>query len=109
MGKTRNLSVDKKIELARQGRGQDLDILVNDKECTVRYEVARQGRNKDLDILINDKDALVLYGVLIHKRLVDIERLKARIKNGEFNDIRSKMEEIVFNVIKNIIKEYENM
>lgn len=95
--------------VAEQGKYQDLDILVNDKEWAVRLEVAKQGRDKDLDILVNDKDVFVLNVLMKHRRSEDIERIKARIKNGDFNDIQFEIEKMILNGIKNIIKEYENM
>ncbi|WP_288186769.1 hypothetical protein [uncultured Sneathia sp.] len=108
MKKLENLTINEKMQLARQGRDQDLNKLVNDKVWDVRYVVARQGRDQDLDILVNDKDIFVLYTVLTHKRLKDIEILKSRIKNGDFNDLQFETEKKTLDEIKNIIKKFEN-
>ncbi|WP_288186830.1 HEAT repeat domain-containing protein [uncultured Sneathia sp.] len=90
--------------VAKQGRDQDLDILVNDEDRYVRYKVARHGRDKDLDILVNDKDCDVLSALMEHKRPKDIERLKERIQNGEFNDLKFVYEKRFLKEMKNIIK-----
>ena len=38
----------------------------------------------------------------------DIEKLKTRIENGEFNNIPSEDEEMILDEIKNTIKEFKN-
>lgn len=43
-------------KLAKYGRNEDLNRLVNDPDWNVRQEVARRGRDKDLDKLVNDPD-----------------------------------------------------
>lgn len=53
------LSIYEKMKLAEQGRPEDLDVLIHDKDWRVRREVARYGRNKDLDILVHDEDSFV--------------------------------------------------
>lgn len=108
MEKLENLRTDEKMQLARQGRDQDLDVLVNDKSWFVRSAVAAQGRNQDLDILVNDKEIFVLYTVLRHKRLEDIKRSKERIQNGEFNHIQSEIDKNLLKEMKNIIKNNKN-
>lgn len=48
-----------KINLAMQGKPEDLDWLVKDKDFSIRLAVARHGRAKDLEILQNDQSHLV--------------------------------------------------
>lgn len=43
-------------KLAKYGRNEDLDRLVNDPDWNVWQEVARRGRDKDLDILVKNAD-----------------------------------------------------
>lgn len=50
---------ESKINLARQGKPEDLDWLVRDKDFSIRLAVARHGRAKDLEILRNDQSHLV--------------------------------------------------
>ena len=100
--------VDVRSAVAAQGRNQDLDILVNDEKYYVRGVVAELGRDQDLDVLVNDKDISVLYALMIHRRAKDIEKLKTRIENGEFNNIPSEDEEMILDEIKNTIKEFKN-
>ncbi|WP_311695706.1 hypothetical protein [Sneathia sanguinegens] len=109
MKQIQNLTINEKIKLVQQGRDQDLNILVNDKSEYVREAVATQGRDQDLDILVNDKDIFVLGTLILYRRAKDIEILKARIKNGEFNNIQSELEKRIFNDIKNKIQGYENI
>lgn len=109
MKQIQNLTINEKIKLVQQGRNQDLDILVNDENGDVRYLVAEHGRDKDLDILVNDKDIFILGTLILYRRAKDIEILKARIKNGEFNNIQSELEKRIFNDIKNKIQGYENI
>lgn len=43
-------------KIARIGRDEDLDVLVNDEDVSVRYEVLQRKRKKDLKILMEDED-----------------------------------------------------
>ena len=43
-----------------------------------------------------------------HKRPKDIERLKERIQNGDFNDLKFVYEKRFLKEMKNIIKKFEN-
>lgn len=56
-------------------KDEHLDVLVNDPEPQVRVNVARVGRNKDLDILVNDDDDEVRATVVTHARPQDITAL----------------------------------
>lgn len=46
-------------KIARIGRDEDLDVLVNDEDVSVRCEVLLKKRKKDLKILIEDEDSYI--------------------------------------------------
>lgn len=61
--------------VATHGRDKDLDILVHNENATVRREVAKHGRDKDLDILVYDPDVEVRVEVAKQGRDKDIDLL----------------------------------
>lgn len=69
------LSYSEKIDLLSKGDEEDLDVLVNDEDWTIRTEVARHGRDKDLDVLINDKGKFVRAAVARCGRDKDLDVL----------------------------------
>ena len=46
-------------KIAKIGRDEDLEVLVKDKDASVRYEVLLKKREKDLKILLEDEDAYI--------------------------------------------------
>lgn len=46
-------------KIARIGREEDLDVLVKDKDASVRCEVLLKKRVKDLKILLEDEDSYI--------------------------------------------------
>lgn len=65
---------DIKVELTKQGKC--LDILVYDKDESVRAEVADCGRDKDLDILVDDNSYVVRECVADFGRDKDLDKLR---------------------------------
>ncbi len=53
----KKLTIDEKIELAKQGK--NLDILVKDLSSTVRLFVLDNKRDEDLDILVHEMKTLL--------------------------------------------------
>lgn len=77
---------EEKLQLAKQG--EELDILVKDKDFEVRRAVAEFGRPEDLDVLVKDKKISVRRAVLKHQRKQDLEILK----NDIFYRLREEAE-----------------
>lgn len=50
---------ERKINLAMQGKPEDLDWLVKDEDFSIRLAVARHGRAKDIEILRDDSSHFV--------------------------------------------------
>lgn len=68
-------SIENRLFAASQGRDEDLDVLVHDKDWRVREVVAQHGRDKDLKILVHDENKYVRETVAEQGRDEDLEIL----------------------------------
>ena len=86
----KKMTLEEKIELVREGKDDNLDILINDEDKFVRVEVARQRRDKDLDILVKDEDFEVRGTVAEQGRDKDLDIL-INDKEGFVNEKAKEM------------------